>query len=300
MNRHFLILTLAISCFGIIPADAQFDFGGGAMMRGPNSGMEKLYGSNQTFSATMAIQNNSAASSDQTALSGKIFFDKGNSRFEMDISQMQGGNTPPSAMAQMKSMGLDHMITVSQSGKNVAYVIYPNAQSYTEITLPDSTKAATNEDSQVEITKLGEETVDGHPCVKNKAVITDKQGNKHEFTLWNAADLKNFPIKLEMNEPGGAITISYLDISFSKPDASLFIPPTGYTKYDSMQEMMQAVMMKKMGGMGFPRRNNNKITHPSSIFALASALSNFAASLPPPRALSGLPPPLPPTIGAMA
>jgi molybdopterin biosynthesis enzyme MoaB len=56
-----------------------------------------------------------------------------------------------------------------------------------------------------------------------------------------------------MNEQGSAITMSYSDISFAKPDASLFTPPTGFTKYDSMQEMMQSVMMKKMGGgMGFP------------------------------------------------
>jgi hypothetical protein len=56
-----------------------------------------------------------------------------------------------------------------------------------------------------------------------------------------------------MNEQGSAITMSYSDISFAKPDASLFNPPTGFTKYDSMQEMMQSVMMKKMGGgMGLP------------------------------------------------
>src|SRR5579862_7567356 len=38
---------------------------------------------------------------------------------------------------------------------------------------------------------------------------------------------------------------------------------------------------------------------PSKLFALAKASPSFDASLPPPRALSGLPPPLPPTIGAM-
>ena len=40
--------------------------------------------------------------------------------------------------------------------------------------------------------------------------------------------------------------------------------------------------------------------YPSKLFAFAKASSTFAASLPPPRAWSGLPPPLPPTMGAMA
>src|SRR5258708_7461859 len=40
-------------------------------------------------------------------------------------------------------------------------------------------------------------------------------------------------------------------------------------------------------------------TPATNVLAFARASSSFAASLPPPRALSGLPPPLPPTIGAM-
>ena len=56
-----------------------------------------------------------------------------------------------------------------------------------------------------------------------------------------------------MNEQGNAITQSFKDISFSKPDASLFEPPTGYTKYGSVQEMMQTVMMKNIGGTGVPQ-----------------------------------------------
>src|SRR3989441_4619024 len=39
--------------------------------------------------------------------------------------------------------------------------------------------------------------------------------------------------------------------------------------------------------------------YPSKAFALVRASSSLLASLPPPRALSGLPPPLPPTIGAI-
>src|SRR5216684_640346 len=43
-----------------------------------------------------------------------------------------------------------------------------------------------------------------------------------------------------------------------------------------------------------------EIYQASKLLAFASASSNFDTSLPPPRALSGLPPPLPPTIGAIA
>jgi hypothetical protein len=248
--KKYLLFALAALCFGIIPAAAQFNFAGGQTMGGSDAGMEKLYGSNQTFSATLLMQVSNGVS--PITMSGKMSFDHGSSRTEMDMADMKGGGIPPEAMTQMKSMGLDHMVTVSQSGKKVVYVIYPNAQSYAEMAPPDSTVITTN-DSQVDITELGKETMDGHPCIKNKAVITDQQGNKHQFTVWNATDLKNFPVKIEMNEQGNAITVSYQNISFSKPDVSSFSPPTGYTKYDSVPEMMQSVMMKKLGGgMGLP------------------------------------------------
>jgi hypothetical protein len=249
MKKYFLILTLVILSLEIFPVRAQLGGAPGVPQFG--NGMEKLFGDNQAFSATLQMQMNSTGS--PMTMSGKMSFDKGSSRTEMDMADMKGGGLPPDAMTQMKSMGLDRMVTISQSNKKVVYVVYPNAQSYTEMTPPDSAAATTNTDSKVEITELGKETVAGHPCVKNKAVVTDKQGEKHEFTVWNATDLKNFPVKIEMNEQGSAITVSYQNISFAKPDASLFSPPTGFTKYDSVQEMMQSVMMKKIGGgIGFP------------------------------------------------
>ena len=248
MKKHFLLLSLIILSFGIFPVQAQLGGAPGVPQFG--NGMEKLFGDNQTFSATLQMQMNSTGG--PMTMSGKMSFDKGSSRTEMDMADMKGSGLPPDAMTMMKSAGLDRIVSISQSNKKVVYVVYPNAQAYAEMTTPDSA-AATNADSKVEITKLGTEIVGGHPCVKNKAVVTDKAGDKHEFTVWNATDLKNFPVKIEMNEQGNAITMSYSDISFSKPDASLFTPPTGYTKYGSVQEMMQAVMMKNMGGgMRFP------------------------------------------------
>jgi hypothetical protein len=167
------------------------------------------------------------------------------------MTEMKGGSIPAAAMTQMKTMGLDRMVTISQSDKKSVFVIYPNVQSYVEMT--SDAPVATNNDTTIETTKLGEENVAGHPCVKNKDVVTDKQGAKQEFTVWNATDLKNFPVQIQMMVQGNPVTMSYSDLNFSKPDASLFAPPTGFTRYDDIRSMMQAVMMKKTGGgMGQP------------------------------------------------
>src|SRR5207248_1768042 len=98
----------------------------------------------------------------------------------------------------------------------VSYLVYPGLESYA--VSPTAAVAGAPEDFKVETTELGKETVDGHPCIKNKAVVTDKQGAKHESTLWNATDLKSFPIKIVTTENGNTATMSFKNISFAKPD----------------------------------------------------------------------------------
>ena len=47
----------------------------------------------------------------------------------------------------------------------------------------------------------------------------------------------------------------FKNISLTKPAASNFETPSGLTKYDNVQTMMQTEMMKKMGGgPGLPPR----------------------------------------------
>jgi hypothetical protein len=211
----------------------------------------KLFGNNQAFSATLELQN-ADSSGNTIIMPGKISFDAGKSRFEVNMANMQGKQIPPDAAAQMKSMGMDQVVTISLPEKKVAYMIYPGMQSYAELQIPNADSAPTNGDYKVETTELGKETVDGHPCVKNKVVVTDKDGDKHESTVWNATDLKNFPVKIQTTEGGANATMLFKNVSLAKPAASVFEAPSGYTKYDNMQTMMQQEMMKRMGSGGFP------------------------------------------------
>ena len=147
----------------------------------------------------------------------------------------------------MKQMGMDKMVMISRPDKKIAYMVYPELEAYAEMTIQNPEAAAPATNFKLETTELGKETVDGHPCVKNKAVVTDDKGNKHESIVWNATDLKNFPIKIETTEQGHKATMLFKDVKLAKPDAGLFDPPAGYKHYDNLQQMMQQEMMKRMG-----------------------------------------------------
>lgn len=250
MKKIFAIAAAIVSV-GLFPAFAQFGPHGGG--QGPNfdTAMAKLFGDHQSFTAGVEFQTTMAGGNDIT-MPGKMSFDAGKSRFEMNMSEIQGAHIPATAAAQMKAMGMDTVVAISRPDLKLAYAVYPGLTSYAEMS-SESSSPTNLDDYKMEKTELGKETLDGHDCTKNKVTVTDKDGNKHESTVWNATDLKNFPIKIVTNENGKSVTMQYKDISFNKPAASLFEAPLGYTKYDNVQTMMQSEMMKRMaGGAGAP------------------------------------------------
>lgn len=201
--------------------------------------LNKLLGGQKAFSANVDIRMQERG--DKT-MPGKLMFDAGKSRFEIDLLQSAGEGSQ-SAAAHMKSLGMDKMIMISRPDKNVAYQVYPGLKSYVEVPLVE---AAKTDEYQLQTTDLGKESVEGHPAIKRKAVLTDSKGQKVEMLIWSATDMRNFPIKLQE----GSTTTVFKDIKFAKPEASVFDPPAGMTRYDSMQAMMQQEMMKRMGGVG--------------------------------------------------
>jgi hypothetical protein len=240
MKIDLRIVLSSTLCLALASARAQFGPGGGSPPSPSFGGsMAKLFGENSSFTANVEMQVESGAAGQPMVMPGKVAVTEGKTRFEADMSSRM----PRGAAA----MGIDKTVMISRPDLKVNYMIFPSLQAYVEMAATDPEAAKPQSDFKIDLTELGKETFDGHPCIKNKAVVTDTSGNKHEATLWNATDLNKFPIKIEQNEEGKSGTILFKDIKLGKPDASLFEPPADYTKYDSMQAMMQQVMMKRYG-----------------------------------------------------
>jgi hypothetical protein len=238
IKHHFALLASAIVAFTLLTARAQ-----PGPPQGPNfdAALVKLFGDNSGFSATIEIHS-SGTSGNETTMTGNTALLDGNSRFEMDLSNMQGGHIPPQAAARMKQMGMSKIIVISRRDKNLSYMIYPDMQAYME--RPAQSASAAAADYKSEVTKLGEETIDGHACVKNKVVVTAPDGATHESTVWNATDLKQFPLKIQSSEHGMNTVMLFKDVKLDKPDAAQFDPPADFKKYDNMMSLM----MSRAGG----------------------------------------------------
>lgn len=252
MTSPITFLTALFLLIQATQAAAQFGGGGGASgsSTGPSfSGeMLKLFGENKDFSADLEFQVREGGAGAPLTMPGKIEVSDGKTRFEMDLTQAKGEQIPPEAIGQLKQMGMDKMVTVSLPKKDLSYLIYPGLEAYVQLPINDPDANASETDFEMEITELGKEEVAGHKCIKNKVVVTEKDSTVHESTVWNAIDLKKFPVKIETTEDGHEIVLLFTNVKLTTPAASQFSPPSSYTKYDNMMAMMQEIMMKRMGG----------------------------------------------------
>jgi hypothetical protein len=253
MKKSFVCVAgwLALSLISVQAQPGRPGPMGGGMAGGPHGTqfsphMAKLFGDNPMFSAT--LENHLQSDQGETVMPGKIAFDNGKSRFEMNMADMKGPQANPQQVSHLKAMGMDEMIMISRPDTKISYIVCPGLHAYAESPIQDPEVGKSSSDFKVDTTELGKETVDGHPCIKNKVVVTDDKGEKHESTVWNATDLKKFPVKIETTERGAQVTLLFKNVTLGKPAASQFEAPSDFQKYDSMQAMMQAEMMKRMGG----------------------------------------------------
>jgi hypothetical protein len=69
--------------------------------------------------------------------------------------------------------------------------------------------------------------------------MTDAQDRKKEFVVWNATDLKKFPVKIEQMDRNTEMTSTCKDIKFANPDAAQFEPPAGFTNPTSAIQLLK-------------------------------------------------------------
>jgi len=237
---------------------ASLLFAGACLAQTPGmSGMEavmtKLFGENKSFTATVEMSITDTNGNQIMSMPTVMLQLDGKMRSEIDMEKMKGSAFPPGAVDQMKAMGMNRTITIMRPDTKTMTMIYPGLTSYVQMPIPKEQADALNSEPKMEKVELGKETVDGHACVKNKITITDVNGKKQDITVWNATDMKNFPLKMQITNPtGGDIVILYKNIKFEKPDAKLFEPPADYTKCADQQELMQKAMAKMGAGGAKP------------------------------------------------
>jgi hypothetical protein len=245
MRHRFQMRKILAGLFTIFTLPAFAQMGGGSS--GTPNGMDQLFSATPVYTATM--QTAISGPNGSMSITSKIFYDHGDSRNELDMTNVQGANLPPNAIPQAKALGVDYIVTIAPATHTNIYTMYPLLHSY--FSVPADAPGTAAKDGITQTTPVGNETVAGHPCVKNKVTV-NAGGQPHVFTVWNATDLKNFPVQIYVSEEGTTATFTYQNISFTGVPASFFRPPSNYKSYDNIESLMQAAVMTRMGSIPPP------------------------------------------------
>ncbi|MEW6188353.1 MAG: hypothetical protein AB1585_21765 [Thermodesulfobacteriota bacterium] len=158
------------------------------------------------------------------------------------------------------------LVTVTLMDQNKTINMNTKNKTYFEHALQERMPSIYNPKTVIEKKKIGQETIDGHPCLKYSAVFYSKDKPQEKFSaiLWEAQDLGGLPIKSEVTIPaekrreGGpdkfVSEMKEIKVGAAKP--SLFEVPKDYKKVASMQEVMgmgqgnMGEMMKQMQKKG--------------------------------------------------
>lgn len=240
-----LLALLGASLFGSATYTQGFD---SPSAKDPGEDMAKIFGKDLAFTATALTTMKDRSSHEVHSMQIAYAVRDGNVRTETDMTKIKSPDMPAEALAHMRQMGMDRTIHIYRSDTHVAYLIYPGLKAYCQ--LPTSTKTDDAKPPRIQRTELGKDTIDGHPCTKIKMTVTPENGKTFEAIVWEAHDLKNFPIQTEFGSDGVTVTTLFKNINLTPPAASLFEPPAQFKRYPNMQELMMSGMQRMMQNMG--------------------------------------------------
>ena len=193
-----------------------------------NTAFVKLFGAVGPFTAKMDTQVLDPYQKEVVRLLMDFASFEGKVRIEINLAQMQSKDLPPSKIAELKESGMERIISLFRPDKKVTYVVYPGIQSYQTLPLAKADNDAFEKGLKLEKTALGKEALDGHDCVKYKVVVKDTNGPVLQAVTWNAADLKDFPLQIEMKEKINTVRMHFTQLRFTKPDPQQFDVPAAY------------------------------------------------------------------------
>ena len=238
-----LCSLIAVLAWGIAaPGLAQMDGPGSA---GVSASLIRLFGTNNAFTAQAEVQvlgkdnkERSGTPMTFTLLGNKICV-------EVDLTRMRDRERPD-AVAQMKPLGLDNVVSMLHPEQRKTIITFPKLRAFVRLDMPPGEAEAFMKHAKIERTPAGKEKMEGHPCVKQRVVITDDGGKKSEATVWAATDLRDFPVCVATKELEGTVVIRFRQIQFTQAEAGKFVPPPGYVECADMQVLMKGPVVKYM------------------------------------------------------
>jgi len=207
----------------------------------------RLFGDTKAFTAQVDVR--VYGSDRKETLRAPMNFEllDGRMRMDFDMSSMQGSLIQPGVTKIMNQAGLNQVASIMRLDKRLIHLVFNRAQSYINLEIPRQEVEAAEANVQVQRTPLGKETIANRSCSKNKVVVKNAKGAALlEATTWNSEEMQGFPIQIMVQTKEGTTLLRFSQVKFTRPAASRFDPPRGFTKYEDQDALLLAAMQKRV------------------------------------------------------
>jgi hypothetical protein len=192
-----------------------------------------------SFSAKVEVNVSGNADPSPSAASGQIASDGGNLRWTIELKDVQSAQLSAHARTVVRQINGEQFVLLTRPDQQSNYLVLPGARSYLEQPLP----AVRLSRSKAQVLT---ERMDGHPCSKERWRVTRADGSTNEVLFWRAKDLKNLLLQLQFSDSGELIQVRFRDIKLRPLGPEYFQLPGGLAKYNSMDDLVQSVVLERV------------------------------------------------------
>jgi len=88
------------------------------------------------------------------------------------------------------------------------------------------------------------EKIAGYRCESEEVTLGSTEGTA-VYDVWRAPDLKGMPLRIDSPASPASFTLSLSNVRLEAPPAKIFLPPEGFTKYDSPEAMTAELITRQ-------------------------------------------------------
>lgn len=103
--------------------------------------------------------------------------------------------------------------------------------------------------------------IDGVRCRQASVTARLKDGTSSQLTIWRSVESKNFTMRIKADN--GRTVIQFHDVKFKSPASDIFIPPTGYTRHENAQMMLDTLVERQVRSKS--KDNDWNESHPNDV-----------------------------------
>ncbi|MDB6041381.1 MAG: hypothetical protein JWM99_5222 [Verrucomicrobiales bacterium] len=187
-----------------------------------------LLTNNRGFSAHL-VMTFEAPSDDALALSGQLLQRQHKLLFEPDTGDSQRKHS--------RTGGFSFIWDVVEGR---GYILSEALQGYAPIN-------STNQFANLVVQRMTNplERIEAHLVEQAVATVSANNGKQTTFRLLQATDLNSLAIQIESTNESPHFKLTLSKIGFEEPGEELFLPPDGFTKYVSVEALMNELIARQ-------------------------------------------------------